>query len=192
MAPAAATFRHLIPAMWLAWRIYWLAAARDVKPAHWGESTASRALHTVPLLLCTVLLVGGHWLPPILTARLAAPGRLLPLLGALAVAIGLAFAVWARRHLGRNWSGIVTVKEGHVLIRSGPYRILRHPIYSGLLLALIGTAAAIDEIRGGLAVVCAVVGFVRKIRVEEQQMLETFVEYDAYRRETAALIPFLY
>jgi protein-S-isoprenylcysteine O-methyltransferase Ste14 len=184
--------RYLIPAMWIAWLVYWLAAARDAKPARWHESAASRALHVVPVTLCFVLLAAGHRLPPVLTLRFAPPGHLLPFGGALATALGLVFAVWARRHLGRNWSGIVTVKEDHTLIRSGPYRFVRHPIYSGLLLALLGTAAAIGEVRGVLAVLCALAGFLRKIRIEEQQMSQTFVEYRRYREETAALIPFLY
>lgn len=68
-------------------------------------------------------------------------------LGLLMVICGLAFAVWARIHLGRNWSGTVTVKEDHELIRSGPYGIVRHPIYTGLLLAIAGTAIVFGEWR---------------------------------------------
>ncbi len=108
------------------------------------------------------------------------------------VAAGLGLAVWARAHLGRNWSGIVTVKKDHALIRTGPYRIVRHPIYTGLLLALIGTAAAIGEWRGVVAVICALIGFLRKIQVEEKRMRENFPEYSRYRQQTAALIPLLY
>jgi protein-S-isoprenylcysteine O-methyltransferase Ste14 len=192
MAPIAAVMLHLIAAMWIAWLAYWLVVARDVKPTRWRETGISRALYVVPLVLCGILLAGGRFLPAVLTTRFAPPGHLLPLLGGLAVAIGIAFAVWARRHLGRNWSGTVTVKQGHKLIRSGPYRIVRHPIYSGLLLALIGTAAAVGEVRGVLAAVCALVGFLRKIHVEEQRMSETFAEYGQYRQETAALIPLFF
>ena len=71
-----------------------------------------------------------------LSARFVPAGNLLPVLGAIMIAAGLGFAVWARAHLGRNWSGIVTVKEGHALVRTGPYRAVRHPIYTGLLLEL--------------------------------------------------------
>jgi protein-S-isoprenylcysteine O-methyltransferase Ste14 len=188
MAPADVALGDLIAALWIAWLAYWLVAARDVKRARWRETGVSRALYIVPLLLCGVLLAGRPWLPPALTTRFVPPGPLLPVFGTLAVTAGLAFAVWARRHLGRNWSGIVTVKEDHTLIRSGPYRFVRHPIYSGLLLALVGTAAAIGEVRGVLAVACALVGFLRKIRIEEREMYRTFAESE----ETAALIPFLY
>ena len=94
--------------------------------------------------------------------------------------------------MGRNWSGIVTVKEDHALVRTGPYRVVRHPIYTGLLLALIGTAAAIGEWRGVLSVIFVLIGFLWKIRVEEERMNANFPEYAQYRRQTAALIPLLY
>ena len=178
--------------MWLGWAVFWTVAARHTKPARWRESIGSRVLHVVPLLACAVLLAAPRWLPPILSARVVPAGRLLPLLGAVMVAAGLGFAAWARAHLGRNWSGIVTVKEDHALVRTGPYRAVRHPIYTGLLLALIGTAMAIGEWRGVLAVIFALIGFLWKIHVEEKRMRENFPEYAQYRHQTAALIPLLY
>jgi protein-S-isoprenylcysteine O-methyltransferase Ste14 len=178
--------------MWLAWAVFWTMAARHTKPARWRESIGSRILHVVPLLACAVLLAAPRWLPPILSARVVPAGRLFPLLGAVAVAAGLGLAAWARAHLGRNWSGIVTVKEDHALVRTGPYRAVRHPIYTGMLLALTGTAMAIGEWRGVLAVICALIGFLRKIQVEEQRMSEIFPEYAQYRQQTAALIPLLH
>jgi protein-S-isoprenylcysteine O-methyltransferase Ste14 len=108
------------------------------------------------------------------------------------LAAGLAFAVWARRHLGRNWSAHVVVKEDHALIRSGPYRHLRHPIYTGILLAFLGMVLVIGELRGLLAMGCVLLSFAIKSRQEEKRMSETFPEYEQYRRETAALIPFVY
>jgi protein-S-isoprenylcysteine O-methyltransferase Ste14 len=84
------------------------------------------------------------------------------------------------------------VKEGHTLVRTGPYRIVRHPIYTGLLLAVIGTAVAIGEWRGVLAIIFVLIGFLRKIRVEEERMSENFPEYAEYRQQTAVLIPLLY
>jgi protein-S-isoprenylcysteine O-methyltransferase Ste14 len=184
--------RFVIPAMWLAWAALWIVLAGCTKPTRWRESAGSRALHVIPLLVCAVLLAAPRLLPPLLTARFVGAERTLPLLGAVAVAAGLGLAVWARWHLGRNWSGIVTVKRDHQLVRSGPYRVLRHPIYTGLLLALIGTAAAIGEWRALLAVGCALLGFLWKIRVEEARMRQTFPEYEEYRNRTAALIPPLF
>jgi protein-S-isoprenylcysteine O-methyltransferase Ste14 len=188
----AVSLRFLIPAMWLAWAVFWIVAARHTKPARWRESISSWTLHVLPLLACAVLFAAPCWLPPILSERVVPTGRPLPLLGAVIVAAGLGFTAWARAHLGRNWSGIVTVKENHALVRTGPYRVVRHPIYTGLLLALIGTAAAIGEWRGVLAVIFALIGFLWKIRVEEKRMRENFPEYSQYRRQTAALIPLLY
>src|ERR1700720_4754947 len=174
--------RIIIPAMWLAWAALWIVAAFYTKATRWRESIGSPARHVVPFLFFFVLL----------TARVVAPGRLLPLLGALLVGAGLGLAVWARWHLGRNWSGVVTLKQDHALIRTGPYRAIRHPIYTGLLLALVGTAAAIGEWPGVLAVICALAGILWKLRVEEERMRQTFAEYEQYRKGTAALIPLLY
>ena len=188
----AASLRVLIAGMWLVWGAFWAAAAFRTKPTRWRESIGSRASHVILLLAAAVLLVKPRWLPPVLLERFVPAVNLLPVLGTIMVAAGLGFALWARAHLGRNWSGIITVKEGHTLVRTGPYRVVRHPIYTGLLIALIGTAAAIGEWRGVLALVCALVGFLRKIQVEETRMSENFPEYAQYRRQTAALFPLLY
>lgn len=101
------------------------------------------------------------------------------------------FSVWARVQLGGNWSGIVTIKQDHELIVRGPYAIVRHPIYTGLLVALIGSAMALGEWRGVLAVLIAYWALWRKLRVEERWMAERFGEqYEAYRRRIPALVPF--
>ena len=103
---------------------------------------------------------------------------------------GMAFAVWARVYLGSNWSSIPTIKEQHQLIRSGPYRLVRHPIYSGILLALVGTFLANGKVRGALAVILLWIGWLVKSRVEEEFMMRTFgAEYSEYRRTTGALFP---
>ena len=183
-----AVVQVVIPALWLAWLLYWIAAAADVKPTLWRETMASRLLHRVPLMLAAILLAP---LKPIMTARCLPEGAFFPFLGALMVAVGLGFAIWARRHLGGNWSGLVTLKEGHSLIQTGPYKYVRHPIYTGMLLAFVGSAVAIGEWRGILSVALALLAFVLKIRVEEVGMRKTFAEYERYQRTTAALIPFV-
>jgi protein-S-isoprenylcysteine O-methyltransferase Ste14 len=186
------SIRIIIPAMWLAWAALWTVAAFATKATQWRESIGSRARHDVPFLICVVLLTAPGALPAILRARFVPVGGLLPLLGSILVAAGLGFAFWARWHLGRNWSSTVTLKEGHTLVQTGPYRAIRHPIYTGLLLALVGTAAAIGEWRGVLAVACAFIGVRWKIRVEEERMRRTFPQYEQYRNATSALIPLLY
>ncbi len=111
-------------------------------------------------------------------------------LGTAMLLVGLGLAVLARRHLGGNWSGLVTQKHGHELIRSGPYSWTRHPIYTGLLLAFAGSAVALDQWRGVVALLIVTVALVRKLRVEERFLEELFPrEYPRYRREVGALLP---
>jgi protein-S-isoprenylcysteine O-methyltransferase Ste14 len=99
----------------------------------------------------------------------------------------------ARQLLGRNWSGTVQVKQDHQLIRDGPYRFVRHPIYTGVLMAILGTAVAVGHWCGLFAVLIAFGSFWRKLTLEERFMWETFGSvYEEYRARTAALIPFLF
>ena len=108
----------------------------------------------------------------------------------LAVGLGVAFAIWARRHLGEFWSARVTLKEDHHLIQSGPYARVRHPIYSGLLLAMIGTALFVGEWRAALGVFLVFVGHWLKARREESLLATEFgAAYEEYRRRTGSLVP---
>jgi len=184
-------YRYLFPAMWLSWAAYWWAASRGAKPAERQEPLGSRLLHVLPLLLAVGLLWPDQVLGSFLNERLFpwAPWQFW--LAALITAAGLLFAVWARVHLARNWSGTVTIKRDHELIASGPYAIVRHPIYTGLLAAFIGSAMARGEWRGVLAVLVVWAAFWRKLRLEERWMTERFGErYTAYKRRVPALVPF--
>jgi protein-S-isoprenylcysteine O-methyltransferase Ste14 len=184
-----AVLQFAVPALWIAWLVYWLVAARAVKTTRWREPISSGLLHRAPLVLTALLLVGGRQLPSFLREGFLPQTSEGAVLGLVMLVAGLGFAVWARRHLGPNWSGTVTLKEDHALIRTGPYRYVRHPIYSGILLALLGTAVVIGEWRGLFAFALAFAGLAYKSKVEEERMREIFPEYDQYRRETAALIP---
>jgi protein-S-isoprenylcysteine O-methyltransferase Ste14 len=176
--------------LWLAWLAYWIIAARNVKPTRRRESWASRLVTVVLTVVTALLLVFRSRHLPWLNARFVPLAMAFHWLGLLITASGLAFAGWARAHLGRNWSGTVTVKDNHELIRSGPYGLVRHPIYSGLLLAILGTAIAFDEWRGLLAFGFLTVAFLLKLRREEGFMCESFPsEYPRYRAEVPALIP---
>jgi protein-S-isoprenylcysteine O-methyltransferase Ste14 len=122
--------------------------------------------------------------------RILPPDLWIANMGIAITAAGLLFAIWARAYLGGNWSGAVTVKVGHQLIRTGPYRWVRHPIYTGLILALFGTAINRGQLRGFIAVVLLWIGFTLKSRIEERFMTATFgPEYDEYRRTTGGIVP---
>jgi protein-S-isoprenylcysteine O-methyltransferase Ste14 len=126
--------------------------------------------------------------------------RWLPLAQRIAVPIGLAIqlgfallAVWARRHLGRNWSGAITAKVGHQLIRTGPYSRIRHPIYTAMLGMFLGTAVVSGELHGLLALFILGAGYWRKIQLEEKTLRDIFgADYDDYRKRSGALVPWLF
>jgi protein-S-isoprenylcysteine O-methyltransferase Ste14 len=185
-------YRYLFPIMWLSWAVYWWVSSRHVKSSVRRESAASRLAHVVPLMLAAILLSLPN-LPIRFLAERFLPFATWPFaLGAALTAAGLLFAVWARRHIGANWSATVTIKKSHELIVSGPYALVRHPIYTGLLLALVGSAIAIGEWRGTLAVALASLALWRKLRLEERWMRQEFGEaYQAYCRRVPALIPFV-
>jgi protein-S-isoprenylcysteine O-methyltransferase Ste14 len=143
-------------------------------------------------LLAGAVLIAWRTLPwPWLALRLWPVSFSTYCIGVALLVAGLAFSVWARVHLGRNWSGSVTVKQGHELIRSGPYAWVRHPIYTGLLSALLGTVIVSGTVRAviGFAIIAA--ALLRKLRIEEGFMRETFPGvYERYCAEVPALIPF--
>ena len=175
--------------LWMIFGAVWLIAWLKTKPTQQRAPIGSRLLYGVPVLAGSYLLVADN---PVFSGG----GRILPhdpALDASAIILttaGIAFAIWARFSLGQNWSSAVSVKVGHELIRTGPYAWVRHPIYSGLLVALLGTACARAKPVGFLALALFATGFWIKSRMEEQFMRKTFGEdYLAYTRETGALIP---
>jgi protein-S-isoprenylcysteine O-methyltransferase Ste14 len=178
-----------IPAMWIAWVVYWLVAAINVKRTRWRQPVGAESLHGIPLLLCIVLWLAPRWEPAALTAQMLPRGPVLELIGTAIVAAGIGYASWARVHLGRNWSSKVVVKEDHSLIRTGPYRLVRHPIYTGMLLALFGSALAVAEWRGFLALLFALIGVLFRVHAEETRMTQTFPEYTDYKRHSSTLVP---
>ena len=103
---------------------------------------------------------------------------------------GLWLAIWARRHLGRNWSGAVSVKVDHELVESGPYRRIRHPIYTGLIAMYLGAALVSARLQGPLAIALISIAYARKIGLEEQNLSRVFgPAFDEYRRRSWALVP---
>lgn len=128
--------------------------------------------------------LGVRWLPE---------NTILACGGALLCALGLAFALWARYTLGANWSGVVTLKEDHQLMQTGPYAVVRHPLYAGFLLGMLGTALTLGEVRGVLAFALMSTTFAKKIYDEEQLMMFQFPnEYLSYKSRVARVIPFIF
>ena len=183
---------RLIPVMWLAWWAYWLACSGGAQRTTEREASTSRRIHLMLVGVAFALIfvpasctgpLGWRWLPNVEPAFFFG----IAILGA-----GFAFAVWARHHLGSNWSGTITVKEKHELIRSGPYSYARHPIYTGWILGMVGSAIALGELRGVLAVLLFLGAYVRKVRIEEKWLIGHFGEaYMDYRKNVKALIPFV-
>jgi protein-S-isoprenylcysteine O-methyltransferase Ste14 len=128
-------------------------------------------------------LFGWHWLPSTPYAFFV---------GVAILVAGFVFAVWARSYLGSNWSGMITVKEEHELVQNGPYSLARHPIYTGFIMGMAGSAIALGELRGILAVLLFIDAYLRKIRIEEKWLIAHFGQaYEDYRKDVRALIPFI-
>lgn len=128
-----------------------------------------------------------------LSWRFVHASRTVAVVGLTMTLAGCAFAVWARVLLGGNWSGEVVIKQHHELVRRGPYASVRHPIYTGILLAMLGSALEIGELRGLVAVALAVAGWGLKARDEDVLLAEQFgEEFVRYRRDVRALIPFVW
>jgi protein-S-isoprenylcysteine O-methyltransferase Ste14 len=184
-------YRWLFPILWLVFIAFWIAMARGGKAVAERESAYSRLSHYPPLAIAVYLLAAPHVPFAPLNDRFAPLSLWLVRLGAALTFAGVAFAIWARVWIAGNWSSDVTLKRDHELIVDGPYAFVRHPIYTGILLALLGTALAVGEWRAALAVVLAAAAFWRKLGIEEAVMRRQFGEaYVCYAKRVPALIPF--
>ena len=188
-----AQLNHFISLLWLAIFVLWAITGISAKQTVQSKSEApSRIAVWIVWLAWWLLLTHGFGIETLMYRFV--PKTLNVSYAGLAVTVaGLALAVWARFQIGRNWSGLIEVKEGHRLMRTGPYAIVRHPIYSGFMLATLGTAIAFGEISGLIAFVMILAAWGYKSRLEETAMIEHFgEEYEAYRRKVKGLIPFVW
>jgi protein-S-isoprenylcysteine O-methyltransferase Ste14 len=167
--------------LWIAFISYWSAAAKTAAPTQSSESAASRRTHVrlmntafVFLFFLPVSILGLRFLPD--SPWLAVAGL------AIQVAAGM-LGVSARRHLGRNWSGAITVADNHQLVTTGPYRVLRHPIYVAMIGMFAGSAIAIGTWHALVGVALIVIAYARKIPLEEQSLRAVFgPAYEEYRK----------
>ena len=171
---------------WAAFWLYWLVAAFSMKRGRvpWSRELGLRAV----LIVVVVLLIRtGSFRDSRLSTDLWRAG-----LGLVLFVLGLGFAIWARWHIGRNWGTPMTQKDEPELVTSGPYRLVRHPIYSGILLAAVATETALDW-TWLTAGVLAGIYFVYSAVVEERFLTEQFPDiYPAYKRSTRMLVPFVF
>ena len=178
--------------LWGAWLAAWVLAAWSTAKTVARQTWTARLLHSAPIWVGAALLFFQSGRRGFLDRPLFTPSSWTQWTGVALTALGLAYAGWARLHLGRLWSATVTLKADHALIRSGPYGVTRHPIYTGLLCALLGTMVTRDTLGALIGLGFFTMGFVLKIRQEEQLLTKHFGEaYAAYRAEVPALIPFL-
>jgi protein-S-isoprenylcysteine O-methyltransferase Ste14 len=186
-------FHRYIDAVWILMLIVWVAGALTAKRTARTQSAGSRAIQVSLFALAFLLLFNDSLRFGPLGRRFVPRSSAVDSIGLVLTIAGVAFAICARFYLGRNWSGTVTVKQDHKLIRSGPYAVVRHPIYTGVALALLGTAIAVGEIRGLAATGVALIGMRLKSRLEEEFMTEQFgAEYEQYRKDVKAMIPFVW
>lgn len=177
---------------WISFLVYWLWQWRGVKQAERTEPFWHRLLaYWLPLLVAASLLGPGDWyIDCPLHERMLPKSLLLKGLGVALTFAGVALAIQARRMLGRNWSSEVQIKQDHELIQHGPYRYVRHPIYTGLLLAFFGTALKMGDWRGWIALAIVLASFWYKSRQEERFLLARFgAPYAEYMQHTKALLP---
>jgi len=185
--------REIIMAIWLAYGVVWLLTAFRLKPVARQTGSAARMWQLLILACGAEMLFAASPGMVALNARYLPPLPGLVGCGIALAAAGAAFSIVARLYLGQNWSATATIKHDHELIRTGPYSLVRHPIYTGTFVAAIGTAIAFGELRDLLALPVFMVGFWLKARSEERLLMSNFGDrYAAYRREVrGAIIPYL-
>jgi protein-S-isoprenylcysteine O-methyltransferase Ste14 len=175
---------------WEALGIVWLVGLGFTKPTVRSQSPGTRLFH-LALAALGFSLLSDHWFKQGWLGMRFVPGTFAVAFTGLALTVpGCVFAVWARVSLGTNWSGRATVKAGHELVTSGPYALARHPIYTGLIVAVAGTALAGGRWHGLVGVIVILLALMVKMSQEEQLMMQTFpAAYPAYRRRVRALLP---
>jgi protein-S-isoprenylcysteine O-methyltransferase Ste14 len=182
----------IINGCWIVFITVWLLAAASTKRTVYRESRAQRLRYWVLLVIACLLLLYSRELPYPLNLRVIPRATPVACGAAFLCVVGLAFALWARATLGRNWSGVVTLKEGHELVERGPYRFVRHPIYTGMLIMFFATALVQSRVGGFVGLLLIFASFWIKLDREETLMLQQFRErYVVYQQRVKRIIPFV-
>ena len=190
LAAPSFLFGQIIEGAWIVFCVYWLWAARNQKRAEKREPVLARLLHVAYTAGGFFLLYTNDPRFGTLNRRFLPDQGWVAMTGALLTVAGAGFAIWARHHIGRNWSGEVTIRRDHELIRTGPYAHIRHPIYTGLIVAVAGTAIAIGEYRALLALTLILIGFTVKAKREESMLEHQFgPSFAEHRRHTGFFLP---
>ena len=182
----------IISTCWGAFFVVWVAAAMFTKRTVYHESGARRLRYIIPIVLGWFLVFRGYRLGSPLNIQIIPETEAILVAAAILCLCGLGLCLWARAVLGRNWSGTVTLKENHELIVRGPYRLVRHPIYTGLLAMLVATAIEQGHIAGMLGLIFVFASFWIKLNNEEEVMRKQFPDqYAAYAKRVKRIIPFI-
>jgi protein-S-isoprenylcysteine O-methyltransferase Ste14 len=187
-------YLHISSALWVVWYVYWIISARnrirDTRDSKAKRESAIGRLGYTALVVAGFGLVIWHPLHPDLQKRLGPSSAEWVGAGLAMETAGLALAIWARQTLGKNWTGRITTGGSQELVVRGPYRFVRHPIYSGLLFAVLGTAIVVGKPRAFLGFLLILAGVLVKLRREEAALREHFGSvYEKYARHVARLVP---
>jgi len=188
--PAREVFHLLVEFPWIVFVLYWIVSAIRTRDTLQTESFASRYAILLIEAAGFVLLFRHSAGIGFLGHRVM--HRTLPsaIVGSILTWMGIGLAIWARYHLAEYWSARITIKQDHQLIRTGPYARLRHPIYSGIILAAIGSAVVIDQWRCVLGVCLVLIGYCIKARKEETMLTQQFGDaFREHQKQTGFLIP---
>jgi protein-S-isoprenylcysteine O-methyltransferase Ste14 len=179
--------------MWIAFGVYWLIAARRVKAARTTESQSYRVFRLLVLTITFTLLFAKWTAVGFLGHSFLPRAQPLAYIGFISALAGLAIAIWARMYLGQYWSDKVVLKMDHQLVRSGPYARMRHPIYSGVLLGVAGSALLVDEWRGVLGFVVLLTNYIVKAKREDKVLAEAFgKDFADHKKRAGFLLPRFY